>query len=79
MELNSALVSCPLLHWTVILGGEGPQDALSRRSFFAKEPLHIGLFCAKCPIKIRHPMSLRHTVLHLRVGIPQDTHYACGS
>ena len=31
-------------------------------SFFAKGPLIIGLFCGKSPIKIRHPMGLRHPV-----------------
>ena len=30
-----------------IQGGEDPQDALSCRSFLAKEPLIIGLFCGK--------------------------------
>jgi len=44
-------------------GGEDPEDALSCRSFLAKEPLLIGLFCGKWPIKIRHPMTLRHPVL----------------
>jgi len=29
---------------------------------FTKEPLNIGLFCGKWPIKIRDPMSLRHPV-----------------
>jgi len=28
-------------------GGEDPEDALNCRSFFAKEPLIIGLFCGK--------------------------------
>jgi len=28
-------------------GGEDPWDALSRRSFSAKEPLFVGLFCKK--------------------------------
>jgi len=32
------------------------------RPFSAKEPLIIGLFCGKCPIHIRHPMTLRHPV-----------------
>jgi len=31
-------------------------------SFFAKEPLIIGLFCGKSPVKKRHPMGLRHPV-----------------
>ena len=32
------------------------------RSLFAKEPLIIGLFCGKWPVKIRHPMGLCHPV-----------------
>ena len=43
-------------------GGEDPQDDLSCRSFFAKEPIIIGLFCGQWPMKIRHPMGLRHPV-----------------
>jgi len=43
-------------------GVEDPYDALSRRSFSAKEPLISGSFCGKWPTKIRHSMSLRHTV-----------------
>jgi len=30
-----------------IQGGEDAEDALSRRSFVAKEPLIVGLFCGK--------------------------------
>ena len=37
-------------------------EAFSCRLFFAKEPLIIGLFCGKWPIKIRNPMGLRHPV-----------------
>ena len=33
------------LYWRFLQGGEDPQDTLSCRSFFAKEPLIIGLFC----------------------------------
>jgi len=33
-------------------------------SFFAKEPLIIGLFCGKWLIKISHPMRLRHPVVY---------------
>jgi len=40
--------------------GEDAQDAFSCKSLSAKEPLIIGLFCGKCPLKIRHPMHLRH-------------------
>jgi len=43
-----------------VQGGEDPQDALSCRSFSAKEPLIVGLFCVKWPMKIRHPMNLHH-------------------
>jgi len=48
---------------TQIQAGKDPQDAFNCRSFFAKEPLIIGLLCGKLPIKIRHPMGLRHPVL----------------
>ena len=47
-------------HTSSIQGGEDSQDALSCRSFSAKEPLIIGLFFEKWPMKIRHPMILRH-------------------
>jgi len=43
-------------------GWSRPIDALSCRSLSAKEPLIIGLFCGKWPIKVRHPMGLRHPV-----------------
>jgi len=36
-----------LLDMYMIQGGEDSQDALICRSFFAKEPLIIGLFCGK--------------------------------
>jgi len=49
-------------NWLVVQGGKDPQDALRCGSFFAKEPLIIGLFCGKCPMKIRHLMTLRHPV-----------------
>ena len=38
--------------------------ALNCRSLFAKEPLIIGLFCGKWPLKMRHPTHLRHPVAH---------------
>jgi len=41
--------------------GEDAEDALSCRSLSAKEPLIIGLFCGKWPIKIRHPITLCHS------------------
>jgi len=45
------------------------QDALSCRSFFAKEPRITGLFGGKWPIKIRHLMGLRHHVLRMCVWV----------
>ena len=39
-------------------------DTFGSRSFFAKEPLIIGIFCGKWPMEIRHPMTLRHPVLN---------------
>jgi len=42
--------------------GENAQDTFSCRSHSVKEPLILGLFCGKWPIKIRHPMHLRHRV-----------------
>ena len=35
---------------------------MSCRSLSAKEPLIIGLFCGKWPVKMRHPMTPRHPV-----------------
>ena len=48
------------LDWSAVQCGKDSQDTLSRRSFFAKEPLIIGLCCRKRPLKIRHPISLCH-------------------
>jgi len=45
-----------------VQGGDDPLDALNCRSFFAQEPIIIGLFCGKWPVKMRHPMDLRHSV-----------------
>jgi len=58
------LLSCDITYsrHKYVQGGEDPQDALSCRSFFAKEPPIIGLFCRKWLIEIRHPMRLRHPV-----------------
>ena len=36
------------------------------RSFSTKQPLKIGHFCGKWPIKIRDPMSLRHPGVWVR-------------
>jgi len=48
----------------MIQGGEDLQDTWGCRSIFAKEPPIIWLFCGKWPLKIRHPMGLRHPVRH---------------
>jgi len=53
--------------------GEEPYDALSYRSFFAKEPLIIGLFCRKWPVKIRPPVGFRHPVWHAHERVMQHT------
>jgi len=47
-----------------VQGGEDSKDSSSCRSFSEsiKEPLNLGHFCGKSPIKIRDPMSLRHPV-----------------
>jgi len=39
------------------------------RSFSAKEPLMIGLFCVKWPMTTRHPMHLRHPVQSIAFGV----------
>ena len=44
--------------WRRLTGGGN----LKVQVIFAKEPLSIGLFCGKQPVKIRHPMGLRHSV-----------------
>jgi len=41
---------------------------------FAKEPLTIGLFCGKWPMKIRQPMTPRHPVITSSVEFT----YLCG-
>ena len=52
-------VSYPLV---VLQCGEDSWDALSCGSFLAKEPLIVGLFCGKWPMKIKHPVTLCHPV-----------------
>jgi len=51
-----------VLSHIILQGGEDTLDVLSCRSFSAKEPLVIGLFGGKWPLKIRHPKGLRHPV-----------------
>ena len=53
----------------LLQGGEHALDALSCRSFFAKEPLKIGLFCVKWPAKIRHLINLRYPVQPIAFGV----------
>jgi len=45
-----------------IQGREDPQDVLSCSSFYAKEPLILGLLWGKRSKKIMHPMDLRHPI-----------------
>ena len=49
-------------HLWSVQGGEDSWDPLSCRSFCTTEPLNIGHFCGKWPIKIRDPIGLGHTV-----------------
>jgi len=51
---------CYRVFTTHLKGGKDPYDASSYRSFSAKEPLIIGFFCGKWPIKIRPFTGLRH-------------------
>ena len=46
-----------------VQGDQDSQFALSCRSFFAKEPQFTRPLCGKWPVKIRHPMGLRHPVI----------------
>ena len=59
MRIEYAQVDVPT---ACVQGGKDPQDASRCRSLSAKEPLVIGFFCRMWPIKIRHPMTLRHPV-----------------
>ena len=45
--------------WFDVQGDEDVLNAVNCRSLSAKEPLFIGFFCGKWPIKIRHPIHLR--------------------
>ena len=55
-------------------GGEDSYDTFSCRSFVAKEPLIIGLFCGKWPMKIRHPMTLGHPIPQTSRANPMQWH-----
>jgi len=44
---DSSSYAFNVLRFIVVQGGADTQDALSCRSFFAKEPLVIELFCGK--------------------------------
>jgi len=43
-------------------GWRRPIGCFKLQAFLAKEPLIIGLFCRKWPMKIRRPVTLRHPV-----------------
>jgi len=53
---------------TNVQGGEDPQDVSSCSLFSAKEPLVIGLFYGKRPLKRSHPMRLCHPVFAFMSG-----------
>jgi len=46
----------------MLQGGQDSYDFLSCRSYSTKEPLNIGHFSGRWPVKIRDPVSLRHPV-----------------
>ena len=48
-----------------VAGWRSLVGCLKLQVIFAQEPLIIGLFCRNWPIKIRHPMTLRHPVLNV--------------
>jgi len=60
-DMTHFIIGYPCSH-TQVQGCADPQDALSYRSFFAKEPLSIGLFGEKFHIKMKHSMSFCHSV-----------------
>ena len=53
-------------------GWRRPIGCLKLRSFSVKEPLIIGLFWGKWPIKIKHPLGLRHPVPSIKMAIPSN-------
>ena len=55
-------------------GWRRPIGCLESQSFSAKEPLIIGLFCRKWPIKIRHPMDVCLSV-HVTLLYSYDTSF----
>ena len=54
--LQSVAECCRVTGWRRLIGS--PKSQI----IFHKEPLNIGHFCRKWPLKIRDPMSLRHPV-----------------
>jgi len=55
--------SCHTYEWVMSLqGSKDAEDVSSCRSLSGKEQLIIGLLCGKWPLKVRHPMGLRHPV-----------------
>ena len=55
---------------------DGVRDSTALTTSATKEPLIIGLFCRKSPLKKRHPMSFRHPELECMYCICDLTH-AC--
>jgi len=60
---SKMVMSLALRHSSTPQGGEDSKDPQSCRLFSTKEPLNIGHFCGKWPIKIKDPMTLHHPVL----------------
>ena len=46
-SVRAVIKAIIIMYQLSVQGGEDPQDASSRRSFSANEPLIIGLFCVK--------------------------------
>jgi len=69
-----SLKDVQMRHVLSVQGGEDSKDPLSCRSISTKEPLIIGHFCRKWPIKIRDPMSLRHPVYWVRLTHTHTLH-----
>jgi len=84
--LCESSVCITLLSWNTIddysllQGGDDPYDAVSWKGFFRKRGLYLVALLRKATCNLRHPMHLRHPVLHDSCEIL--SHYSilsCGS
>jgi len=62
IKLNNIQIKLNNIQIKYVQSGEDAPDTLSSRSFPAKKPRILGLFCGKWPLKIRHSRRLRHPV-----------------